>query len=254
MGFSEQFGLLAQGSGFEDWANILFIVVMVVLWLLAGLVKAIGKKGAQQKQPAQETSAGQQRRPGESWQQRLARRAEELQRRLEKEAGLPTRQTHNEEEPGRRRPPAPVTATRATQAPGGKITVRSGQRGEPVMVYERPELQPSAQREHQVARQREAQKVVPAAGPYTTEPRLEPVRRDAFEPMTESFPPMRAEPPKPLEPGEAHLTAPRESGGSEPAAIIDSTDTDALKKAILHYEILGRPLALRDASERTSAF
>ena len=34
--------------------------------------------------------------------------------------------------------------------------------------------------------------------------------------------------------------------------LIGYDDPDALKKAILHYEILGKPIALRDPFERTS--
>jgi hypothetical protein len=43
-------------------------------------------------------------------------------------------------------------------------------------------------------------------------------------------------------------------GGLVDAAVIDYSDPDALKKAILHYEILGKPLALRDESAQGSAF
>jgi hypothetical protein len=35
--------------------------------------------------------------------------------------------------------------------------------------------------------------------------------------------------------------------------IIDYTDPDALEKAILQYEILGKPMALRNPFERTFA-
>jgi len=43
-------------------------------------------------------------------------------------------------------------------------------------------------------------------------------------------------------------TAPKVQEASEP--ILDYADTEALRKAILHYEILGRPLSVRDPSER----
>lgn len=207
-----QFGLLTQGRGFDDWANILFIVVMVVLWLLAGLVKTISKKGPPQEQQDREGATGQRRRPGETWQQRLARRAEDLQRMLEEGAGVA--------EPRKRPPRAPEASAQAPQAPGGKITHRPGQRGESVIVYERP--QPSTRPEPQVA-----------TGPYAA--KTVPVET-------------------PLEPDGVQLNTLRESGGFDPAVIIDYSDPDAIKKAILHYEILGRPLALRDTPDPTSAF
>jgi hypothetical protein len=50
------------------------------------------------------------------------------------------------------------------------------------------------------------------------------------------------------------LDAADQSAGFQPAAVIDYSDPDALKKAILHYEILGKPIALRDASDEPSSF
>jgi len=42
--------------------------------------------------------------------------------------------------------------------------------------------------------------------------------------------------------------APKVEDVSEP--VLDYADMDALRRAILHYEIIGRPLSLRDPSER----
>ena len=39
---------------------------------------------------------------------------------------------------------------------------------------------------------------------------------------------------------------------SEP--VLDYDDTDELRRAILHYEILGKPLSVRDPSEKTRGF
>lgn len=238
-----QFSLLAQGADTGDWTNLLFIAVMAILWLVAALIKAISKKQPQQEQSKPQGSLGQRPRPGESWQQRLARKAEEIQRRLEEEAGL--------REPGEERPSARETATRPTQGPGGDISVRPGQ---PVRISERPGPQTSTGREHQVARQREAQRAVAAAGRPATAPMVEPVRRATPEPMMEDLSSIMAEPPEPLKPGEVQQDSSRDSGGFEPVAVIDYSDPDALKKAILHYEILGKPLALRDESAQVSAF
>lgn len=38
------------------------------------------------------------------------------------------------------------------------------------------------------------------------------------------------------------------------AYLIDSSDADALRRAILHYEILGKPLSLRDPSQQIADF
>ena len=195
MEFPAQFGLLAQGTGFEDWANILFVVVMAVLWLFGALIKTISKKGSPREQAEQEDSSKERRRPGESWQERLVRKAEEMQRRIEEEAGL--------RESSKPTQPAPPAARRSPQAPGGKITVRPGQRGESILVYERPQPQPSTQREHHAARQREARQAVAAAG-QSAATQGPPVKAPAdmrvskLEPVMEDLSHLVAEPPTPL--------------------------------------------------------
>lgn len=207
--------LLAQERG-GDWANLLFIVIMAILWLVAGLIKAMSKKRPPQEESKPQGSLAQRPRPSESWHQRLARKAEEIQRRFEEEAGV--------REPSEERPSARETATRSTPSPG------------------------------RVARQRETQPPVAAAGRPTTTPRLEPARQATPEPMMEDLSSIMAEPPEPLNPDEIQLKAHRASGGFEPDAVIDYSDPDALKKAVLLYEILGKPLAVRDESEQTRAF
>jgi hypothetical protein len=242
MAYTEQFGLLAQSHGFEDWANILFILVLAILWLLAGLIKAIGKKGPAQKSPESEGSLAQQRQRAESWQQRLARRAQELQRRLEEEAGM--------REASESEPPARESAPRPASAPGGKIVLRTDARGESVMVYERPQPEPPARREPQAERRRH----IPVAGRrHPATPMLKPIRRE-MSLKAEGLLPLMAESPQPLEPRETQPATPHEPTGFEPEAIIDYTDPAALKKAILHYEILGKPIALRDTADQTSPF
>jgi len=250
MGFPVQFGLLAQ-EGLGDWANILFVAVLAILWLLGALVKAIGKKGSPREQAGQEDAPKVRRLPGESWQERVVRKAQEMQRRLEEEAGL-----REPDEPPRPTRPA---ARPSPQAPAGKITVRSGPKGESVMVYEPPESQPSAERQDQAARQRAAQEAVTAAGQYGARqatPVETPIRIGVpkREPVMDDLPSVIAEPPKPLEPGEAPREPTSEPTGFEVDAVIDYSDPDALKKAILQYEILGRPMALRDTTDQTSQF
>ncbi len=252
MGLPAQFGLLAQGTGFEDWANILFVAVMAGLWLLGALIKTVSKKGTPE-QAGQEDASKERRRPRETWQDRLVRKAEEMQRRIEEEAGL--------REQGK--PPRPVrpASRQSPQAPGGKITIRSDSKGESVMVYEppQPQSQPSTEREHHAARQREAQRAVAAAGQYAAKqaPPVETpiaISVPKLEPAMQDLAGVTAEPPKPLEPGETPQRPAREATGFEVAAVIDYSDPDALKKAVLHYEILGRPLSLRDAPDQTSLF
>ena len=76
--------------------------------------------------------------------------------------------------------------------------------------------------------QRQMQEAVAAAGESPVAPEFEPVSQKAPETKT-----------------------PRESPDSESGAIIDYSDPEALTKAILHYEILGKPLALRETLNQT---
>ena len=117
----------------DEMVNFLILVVMAVLWLFASLIKAAGKRKSSQTQVG--GPAGQQR---ESWQQRLARKAEELQRAMEGRSGEDAeRMRQRLEERARRR-------EQVQERPPGKITVRSGKGGESVMVYERTESAPDS--------------------------------------------------------------------------------------------------------------
>lgn len=245
--FPAQFGLSAQSG--DDWANILFVAVMAILWLVGALVKALSKKASSAKQSGQENAPKVRRLPGESWQERLARKAEEMQRRIEEEAGL--------REPGQPARPARPPVPRAPQAPGGKITVRPGPKGESIMVYEPPPPQLSTERKHQAARQREAQQAVAAAGQYAAKqaPPVEipiAINVPKLEPAAGELSSVTAESSKPQEPAELLRKAAPEPPGFEVTALFDSSDPDALKKAILHYEIFGRPVGFRDAPDQTS--
>jgi len=236
MELAAQFNLLAQGPNFEDWGDFLVIAIMAALWLVGALAKAIGgRKGTQPAQPQQDSAK--QRRPRETWQERLAHKVEEMQRAAE---GRPTRQSSQ---------PRPHPAS---HPPVGKIKVRTRPKGDSVIVFERPSTGGTAERE-QAIRQGEARRAVTAAGqritrPPAVEPRIE-TPRPASEPLIDSMVGTLQEPPRPLEPSGVPSEAMRQSAGLQPTAIIDYSDPDALMKAILHYEILSKPLALRDPSE-----
>ncbi len=95
------------------------------------------------------------------------------------------------------------------------------------MVYQPPAID----QEQQAARQREARQAILAAGQQAM-----------------------IEPTKPLELPEAPMEPATSSDDFQPLAVVDYSDPDTLKKAILHYEIFGKPLALREPSQETTAF
>lgn len=197
-----QFGLLAQGL--DEWGDILVIVVMAVLWLVGALAKVLtGKKGAAQQRPTQ-GPATQPAAQRETWQQRLARKAREIQRAAEGER-------ESVQRPARTQTPRP--------RPTGKITVRTDQKGDSVMVYQ------------QALRQHEARDAVIAASPQAGR-----------------------KPPTTREPIDASSVPTTPALGFQPSIVLDYGDPDALKKAILHCEILGKPLALRESSDDAFPF
>jgi hypothetical protein len=230
MEYAAQFDMLAQGSGIEEWVNILFIAIMAILWLVGGLLKAASKRKPQQKPGGLATGSPQQQ---ESWQERLRRKAEEMQRRLEGQTGLRAE--------GERPRPAQRPTARPSQVPGGKVTVREGQKGESILVYEGPQTQTTTS--------------FGSPAPSQVQPSIERERHGPpVRPISERLPRVTAGPPESLELGELKVETSDESAGFQSAEVIDYSDPDALKKAILHYEILGKPVALREESEHMSAF
>ena len=247
-----QFRLLAQRPGMEEWVNILFIAVLAVLYLVGALVKAASRKGRPQ-QGGREGLAKEQPRERETWQKRLARKAEELQRAAEAQGRRAVERARQLEQKGNLREQG--GRPRPAQPPAGKITIRPGQGGESIMVYEQPESRALAERQRQPARAPEAREAAARATqpPPPVVPRTE-MGEPVFEPLAEDPTSITFEPPKPLKLRKQRWETPGRSTGLHPAALIDYSDPDALKKAILHYEILGKPIALRDPSRQIASF
>jgi hypothetical protein len=80
---------------------------------------------------------------------------------------------------------------------------------------------------------------------------IEPLEAQKLQPLAilEEFKEPVIKPVKGLE--DKHVAVPSEMAQPEAAIepLLDYADTDELKRAILHYEILGRPLSLRGPSE-----
>ena len=235
MGFLlSQLGLLAQrGRDTNEWVNVLFVVVVAVLYAVGALIKGAGAKA--QKREGQGQPAQRQR---ETWLQRLARKAEEMQRAAEartKQAATGMRRLTAEAREQQAK--SPRAATPPTSPPQGPLTTRPGRGGQSILVYEQGTPESTSERQQRAAHLRRAREpaaeqkrprqLQPAAGPKRPE---EPA---AIEPIAKPVHDMELEP----------TTVPA-------LLIIDYTDPDAMKKAILHYEIIGKPLALRDPFQR----
>lgn len=231
----------------DQWINFLILAIMAVLWLFATLLKAATKR-----KPSEDQQGGPARVQRETWQVRLARKAEELQRALEGPSG-----EAGERVPQRMHEKAGAQGRVEERSPG-KITVRSGRGGKSVLVYQRAEPAADSTRGQHAARQGEAKEAVSAAGRTAMVSQAEP-KLEAPEPTLNSaadeLADMTLNLPRPPEPAKEGPETRREPGtGYDPASIIDSNDPDAIRKAILHYEILGKPIGLRDPLEQPSAF
>jgi len=240
MELSTPLGVLAQGPNLDQWGDILVIALMAALWLAGGLAKVItGRKGARQSR-RQETEAKQQGAQRETWQDRLARKAREFQQAVEAKAQQSERAAQASSPvrtgPGTRVPPQP---------PAGKITIRHSPKGDAVMVYERPVPRPAADQNRDADRRREeAQRSVARAGQQIA-------KAKSIAPPGES---LAETPTHPQELSAVPPASPMQPASAQAADIIDYDDPDALKTAVLHYEILGKPLALRGPIDEASGF
>jgi hypothetical protein len=118
------------------------------------------------------------------------------------------------------------------------------------LVYEKRTPESALERQQRAARLRRARELAAEQKraqqhPVVSEPGR-PKEPAALEPIAEAIGDMGLEPARPL------TRARREPATIPALSIIDYTDPDALKKAILHYEILGKPLGLRDPFQRTA--
>jgi hypothetical protein len=247
IGMVTQLGLLAQTPDLENWTDLLILLVMGVLWLAGALAKAWNAKRSAQRN-GQNDAAQQQSRRQETWQERLARKVEEIQRTAETRSAEMARRL--EQKTGL---PAGGGQIRPAHAPGGKLTVRQGPGGESILVYERPEPRPAVPSEPPPARPRPIPPVVPVAvRAPVNEPTPVPRKSEGEGPAKPILAGLSSVTPsasEPSEPDTAQTKRPDQPADLELPPLIDYCDPDALRKAILQYEILGKPLAFRDLFE-----
>jgi hypothetical protein len=235
-----QLRVLAQRDG-DEWVNILFIVAVAVFWAIGGLIKAAGgRKNAPQNRPRPVDAQGK-----GTWQQRLARKAEEI-----KQAADERIRTLQERAESLSSTPEAPGRDRSAQ---GRVTVRSRRGGESVLVYERHDPRKAAEEKRrraaaQAAQAQQAAESRRRAHLAPKPPQVTPIHGslpDALSAMGQR--------PEPLGLDESLPEAAPQAGYAA-SSLIDHTDADALKRAILHCEILGKPLSLRDPFPSASDF
>jgi hypothetical protein len=212
-----QFRLLAQGGDTEGWTNILFIVVVAAFWAIGGIVKAAGASRKNRQQ--QEGRLSEQKPPKqESLLQKLAKKAEEFQRAVELQAKQATERPRQSERQGQKPRPA-----------AGQVAVRTGSGGQSVLVYERQAPSTAVQRK-------------------TEDPSRTSAARPDRRRERSTTGGSAATPPK------TSVVAQKAASACVSPLLADYSDADALKRAVLHSEILGKPLALRDPLEQSRRF
>jgi len=184
----------------EGWMNILVVIVMAVIWIIGGIVKAMKTKASEQQ-------------PSRSSTRKMPPHGRGAQQQM----------------PGQAQPPAgPAPHPIQPSAPPQKRLTLADLR-EAARKFaaeaERAFQQPQPPKSSPTPRPKPPSQAVPVPGPSTTPASL----------LTE--PPVD----RPTDRLRPQPAAPQRSG-----LLADYADPDKLKQAILHYEILGPPLSLRD--------
>ena len=215
-----QFILLARGNGVEGWMDILILVIVAVVYGLGTILKA--KKGGKvEKQDKQWQAPKPQRKPATGGRGVLEQFVNEIRGLAE-----PTqeRESRPPAQPAHRQTVRPQPAVR-------KYTAEAKQAGWP-----KPIIQPAKTKRPGL------ELSIPA-------PQVQP----DFEELQEIETSMQTLPEFTSKTVEG-LVGKRKGMDEVPESkylsevLADFTDLEDLRMAILHYEILGRPLSLRDPS------
>jgi len=233
--------ILARNGDPEGWMNILVVVAIAIVYGLSSILKAKAKKPAEKEE--KEEPLG--RKPGS--------KLKEVAERFQKEVSELSRD--REYEPPQRTEGLQKESFQQARRPAGPTPGRPYRPG-----VQQPRAEVAAAR-------RPVEKFAPEAEPpsglATIEPLAEPelsLPSSKIQPEFEELPELRAEIQglpeftskafKGL--GARRGAIPAEMPGEEhlPEILSDYADPEELRRAILHYEILGRPLSLRDPSGR----
>jgi len=212
-----QFILLARGNGVEGWMDILVLVLVAAVYGLATILKA--KKGKKVQEQSEEQQKRTPQRKPEGGRGLLEQFVREIQRAVE---------------------PTEERKSRSSAQPAPKQVARP---------------QPAQAVRKYTAEAKQVTRPKPISPPV--EPKL-PLPKTQVQPEFEEIPELGTsilELPDFTSKGVEELVG---KGVDMPAEFIESrylsevlsdyADPDELRMAILHYEILGRPLSLREPS------
>ena len=204
--------LAARNRDGKSWTNILFIVGLAIFWVIGGILKARANKT---KQEGEEQLT---RQPGLKPSDRAGfAKPRAVEKTPYEQVQRPTART-----PYRREPQPQI------QPPRRKIT-----RPQPVV---------------QMFAAKKAQAAPLETIELLEEPEL-PQPAPQVQPDFQELPQFTTKTAKEL--GDMRVRTPAETPRAKYLAeiLLDYSDPEDLRRAILHYEILGRPLSLRDPSQ-----
>jgi hypothetical protein len=209
--------VLGRGDD-EGWMNILVLVVIAAVYGLGALIRAKGKK-AEEQAPEQETSKPQRKPPaGGSRGGILEQIFREIQQAAE---GKPTREPPPSDQTTRQQTAHPQAAVRKYAAEAKQV-----RQSQPISRPAKPKLSkptPQVQPDFEILPELDTD--IQALPEFKSKAAVGlPGKRKAM-------------PAEVIE--SMHLSE----------VLADYEDPEELKRAILHYEILGSPLALRDPSK-----
>jgi len=234
--------LAARRRDTESWMNILVIVVIAVVYGLGTILKAKAKKP-----PEKEEEEPLSRKPGSKLKEVAERFQKELSE-LSRERGY---------EPPRRAEGLKKETFQRARRPAGPAA--PGPRPyRPGVQQPRPKVAAAPRAVEKFAaeaeRPRRLQTIKPLAEPKLgiPTPQLKPELQELpeFETKIEELPELTSKAIKGLETRRGVIPAEMAEVEHLPEILSDYADPEELRRAILHYEILGRPLSLRDPSGR----
>jgi hypothetical protein len=206
--------VLARGNNKEGWMNILVLVVIAAVFGLGALIKAKGKKTEDQTQEQQTHKP--QRKPSAGGKGILEQFFREIQQAAE---GKPTRETRPSDQTARQQTASPPAAVRKYAA-----ETKQARQTQPITTPAKPKLsKPTPQVQPDIEKLQELDTGIQSLPEFTTNVVGFPGKRKSM----------------PAEVVESMYLS---------EVLADYENSEELKRAILHYEILGKPLALRDPS------
>jgi hypothetical protein len=210
--------VIAQNKDIEQWINILFIVVLAVFWVLRGVIKAKVDEAQRQKQKPRPIDKARSPSPATKlWSESL----------LEKVLGP----AGSSSQP-RRRPKIQnsTSKTESSRMARHKLISKS---------------KPDISIPYQIHKKKKAFKLFPARSSYG--PDFQDLRK--IDTKLQELPEFTTKAIESI--SDIPLEKPSDVQYTQYLSelVWDYKNPDELRKAILHYEILGKPLSLRDLSE-----